>query len=158
MSLLPFFTWVENSGLGGTIRSSSWLFPVIEAVHLLGLAVIGGAVLVVDLRLFGFGLRRQPVAQLARDAQRWLIGSLIVMVATGSLLFTSEAIKCYYHAAFWFKMSSLFLAIVFTFTVHRKVALADETQVRPLWSKLVALVSIMLWTGVGIGGRWIGFS
>jgi hypothetical protein len=114
--------------------------------------------LVVDLRLFGFGLRRQPVAQLARDAQRWLIGSLIVMVATGSLLFTSEAIKCYYHAAFWFKMSSLFLAIVFTFTVHRKVALADETQVRPLWSKLVALVSIMLWTGVGIGGRWIGFS
>jgi hypothetical protein len=158
MSLLPFFTWVENSGLGGTIRSSSWLFPVIEAVHLLGLAVIGGAVLVVDLRLFGFGLLRQPVAQLARDAQRWLIGSLIVMVATGSLLFTSEAIKCYYHAAFWFKMSSLFLAIVFTFTVHRKVALADETQVRPLWSKLVALVSIMLWTGVGIGGRWIGFS
>jgi hypothetical protein len=158
MSLLPFFTWVENTGLGGTIRSSSWLFPVIEAVHLLGLAVIGGAVLVVDLRLFGFELRRQPVAQLARDAQRWLVGSLMVMLATGALLFSSEAIKCYYHPAFWFKMTSLFLAIVFTFTVRRKVALADETQVRPLWSKLVALVSIMLWSGVGIGGRWIGFS
>ena len=158
MSLLPFFTWVENSGLGGAIRSSSWLFPVIEAFHLLGLAVIGGAVLVVDLRLFGFGLRRQPVAQLARDAQRWLIGSLMVMIATGSLLFTSEAVKCYYHPAFWVKMTSLFLAIVFTFTVHRKVALADETRVRPLWSKLVALVSITLWSGVGIGGRWIGFS
>src|SRR3981189_3568785 len=62
MSLLPFFAWCESSALGGTIRSSSWLFPVIEAVHLLGLAVIGGAILVVDLRLFGFGLRRQPVA------------------------------------------------------------------------------------------------
>jgi hypothetical protein len=158
MSLLPFFTWVENTGLGGTIRSSSWLFPVIEAVHLLGLAVIGGAVLVVDLRLFGFELRRQPVAQLARDAQRWLVGSLMVMLATGALLFSSEAIKCYYHPAFWFKMTSLFLAIVFTFTVRRKVALADEARVKPLWSKLVALVSIMLWSGVGIGGRWIGFS
>ena len=158
MSLLPFFTWVENSGVGGAIRSSSWLFPFIEAFHLLGLAVIGGAVLVVDLRLFGFGLRRQPVAQLARDTQRWLIGSLMVMIATGSLLFTSEAIKCYYHAAFGFKMTSLFLAIVFTFTVRRKVAMADETRVRPLWSKLVALTSVLLWSGVGIGGRWIGFS
>jgi hypothetical protein len=158
MSLLPFFTWIENSAVGGAIRSSSWLFPFIEAFHLLGLAVIGGAVLVVDLRLFGFGLWRQPVAQLARDAQRWLIGSLLVMIATGSLLFTSEAIKCYYHEAFWFKMTSLFLAIVFTFTVHRKVAMADETRVKPLWNKLVALTSVMLWSGVGIGGRWIGYS
>ena len=158
MSLLPFFQWCENSAVGETIRSSSWLFPVIESFHLLGLAVIGGAVLVVDLRLFGFGLRRQPVAQLALDAQRWLIGSLMVMLATGTLLFTSEAIKCYYHAAFWVKMTSLFLAILFTFTVRRKVAMADETRVRPLRRKLVALVSVTLWSGVGLGGRWIGFS
>src|SRR5260370_14573873 len=140
MSLLPFFTWVENSGLGGTIRNSSWLFPVIEAIHLLGLAVIGGAVLVVDLRLFGIGLRRQPVAELARDAQPWLIASLMVMVATGALMFTSEAIKCYYHLAFWLKMTSLSLAIVFTFTVRRKVSAADEAGMGPLCSKLVALV------------------
>ena len=158
MSVLHFFAWCEHSAIGGAIRSSSWLFPVIEAFHLLGLAVIGGAVLVVDLRLFGFGLRRQPVAQLARDAQPWLIASLMVMVATGVLMFTSEAIKCYYHPAFWVKMTSLFLAITFTFTVRRKVALADETRMGPLWSKLVALVSITLWSGVGIGGRWIGFS
>jgi hypothetical protein len=144
--------------VGGAIRNSSWLFPFIEAFHLLGLAVIGGAVLVVDLRLFGFGLRRQPVAQLARDAQPWLIVSLILMVATGALMFTSEAIKCYYHPAFWVKMTSLFLAIVFTFTVRRKVTMADETRMGPLWSKLVALVSVTLWSGVGIGGRWIGFS
>jgi hypothetical protein len=158
MSLLHIFMWIEGSALGDTIRTSSWLFPAIEAIHLLGLAVVGGAVLVVDLRLFGFGLRRQPVAQLAQDAQRWLIISLMVMVATGSLLFTSEAIKCYYHPAFWMKMTSLSLAILFTFTVHRKVAMADETRVRPIWCKLVALVSVILWSGVGIGGRWIGFS
>src|ERR1700716_3348063 len=158
MSVLHFFAWCEHSARGGAIRSSSWLFPVIEAFHLLGLAVIGGAVLVVDLRLFGFGLRRQPLAQLARDAQPWLIASLMVMVATGILMFTSEAIKCYYHPAFWVKMTSLFLAITFTFTVRRKGAMADETRVGPLWSKLVALVSVVLWSGVGVGGRWIGFS
>ena len=112
----------------------------------------------VDLRLLGIGLRRQPVAQLARDAQPWLLASLMVMVATGVLMFTSEAIKCYYHPAFWVKMTSLFLAIVFTFTVRRKVAMTDEARRGPLWSKLVALVSVMLWSGVGIGGRWIGFS
>ena len=74
MSLLTFFEWCEGSAVGHAIRSSQWLFPVIESVHLLGLALMGGAVLVVDMRLFGLGLRRQPVAQLARDAQPWLIG------------------------------------------------------------------------------------
>ena len=158
MSLLGFFQWCEQSGIGEAIRRSAWLFPVIEAIHLLGLGVIGGAVLVVDMRLLGLGLRRHSVAQLTRDAQPWLVGSLVLMIITGTLLFLSEAIKCYYHAAFWFKMTSLFLAIVFTFTVQRKVAATDETRRNPLWGKVVALVSVMLWSGVGIGGRWIGFS
>jgi uncharacterized protein DUF6644 len=158
MSLLGFFQWCEQSGIGNAIRRSSWLFPLIEAIHLLGLGVIGGAVLVVDLRLLGLGLRRQSTAQLTRDAQPWLVGSLILMIITGGLLFLSEAIKCYYHEAFWFKMTSLFLAIVFTFTVQRKVTMSDEGRVNPLWGKVVALVSVALWSGVGIGGRWIGFS
>jgi hypothetical protein len=158
MSLLGFFHWCEQSGIGNTIRQSSWLFPVIEAIHLLGLGVIGGAVLVVDLRLLGLGLRRQSTAELARDAQPWLIGSLLLMMTTGGLLFLSESIKLYYHEAFWFKMASLILAIVFTFTIQRKVILAGETRMRPVWSRVVALVSILLWSGVGIGGRWIGFS
>ena len=158
MSLLPFFTWCENTAVGEAIRSSQWLFPVIESVHLLALVVIGGAVLVVDMRLFGLGLRRQPVAHLARDAQPWLIGSLMMMLASGILLFLSEAIKCYYSTAFSVKMGSLLLAIIFTFTVRRNVVMADETRVGPRWSKLVAMVSVMLWSGVGVGGRWIGFS
>jgi hypothetical protein len=158
MSLLTFFQWCEASGIGETIRKSSWLFPVIEAIHLLGLGVIGGAVLVVDLRLLGLGLKRQSAAELTRNAQPWLVGSLVLMIITGGLLFLSEAIKCYYHDAFWFKMSCLFLAIVFTFTIQRKVTMNEETRLSPVWSKVVAVVSVLLWAGVGIGGRWIGFS
>ena len=158
MSLLAFFTWCEQSFIGEAIRNSQWLFPVIESIHLLALVLIAGAVLVVDMRLFGVGLRRQPVAQLARDAQPWLIGGLMVMLTTGILLFLSEAIKCYYSSAFAWKMTSLLLALIFTFSVRRKVALADEGRVGPLWSRLVAVVSVALWSGVGIGGRWIGFS
>jgi len=158
MSLLPFFEWCENTAAGEAIRGSLWLFPVIESVHLLALALIGGAVLVLDLRLLGVVLRRQPVARVARDAQPWLIGSLAVMLPTGMLLFLSESKKCYYSDAFWVKMTALALAILFTFTVRKKVASAGETRVRWIWLKLVALVSLTLWTTVGAAGRWIGFS
>jgi hypothetical protein len=157
MSLLPFFEWCESSGIGSAIRDSLWLFPVIESVHLLALALIGGAVLVVDLRLLGLGLRQQPVARLARDVQPWLAGGLVVMVASGLLLFLSEAIKCYHNAAFWTKMAFLLPALIFTFTVRRKVA-AGENHVRPLWRKLVAVTSLTMWSVVGAAGRWIGFS
>src|SRR5262245_52729402 len=120
------------------IRNSVWLFPVIESVHLLALALIGGAILVVDLRLLGFGLTRQPVARLARDVQPWLVGGLIVMVTTGVLLFTSEAVKCYYSSAFRTKMTFLLPALVFTFTVRQRVTSAGEHRVRPLRNKLTA--------------------
>jgi hypothetical protein len=158
VSVLSFFTWCENSSLGEAIRDSRWLFPAIESFHLLALAVIGGAVLVMNLRLLGWGIEGQPVAQLWRDTRPWLISSLTIMIVSGLLLFTSEATKLYYHEAFWVKMSSLLLATLFTFTVLRPVALAEQGRVRPLWCKAVALISIILWSGVGMGGRWIGFS
>ena len=158
MSLLPFFRWCEASWVGTAIHNSTWAFAVIESCHLLGLAVIGGAVLLVDLRMLGLGLRRHAVADLARDVHPWLVGSLLVMLSTGIPLFLSEPIKCYYSTPFWVKMTSLSLAIIFTFTVRRNVTMAAGTRVRPLRYKLVALVSLALWFGVGASGRWIGFS
>ena len=156
--LLPFFQWCESTALGTAIRMSPWAFAVIESVHLLGLAVIGGAVLLVDLRMLGFGLTNQRIAELARAVFPWLVGSLAVMLLTGVGLFLSEPLKCYDSRAFWVKMISLGLAMLFTFSIRRTVTMADETRVRPIWFKLVALVSLALWFGVGGGGRWIGFS
>ena len=155
---LPFFQWAEATTVGEVIRDSSWAFAVIESFHLLALSVIGGAVLIVDLRLLGLGLRTQPIADVARDARPWLVGSLIVMLVTGVGLFLSEPMKCYASTAFAVKMICLALALAFTFTVRMKVTLADEGRVRPAWLKLVALVSLALWFGVGASGRWIGFS
>ena len=157
MSWLPFFEWCETTALGLAIRDSLWLFPVIESVHLLALGLLGGAVLVLDLRMLNLGLRRQSTIQIARQAQPWLIGSLTTMLLTGVLLFTSESIKCYYSPPFWYKMSFLATAILFTFTVRRKVAAADALRVGPIWGKLVALISLGLWFGVGFSGRWIAF-
>jgi hypothetical protein len=156
MSLFSFFQWCEASAIGEAIRASLWLFPAIEAVHLLALSVIGGAVLVLNLRLLGLGITQQPLSQLWRDIRPWLLGSLVTMLASGLLLFTSEAVKLYYHEAFWVKMTSLLLAMLFTFTVVRRAALGDRKS--PGWNKLTGLVSLVLWSLVGIGGRWIGFS
>lgn len=156
--MLPFFEWVSKTAVSEAISRSSWAFAAIESLHLLGLAVIGGAVLILDLRLLGLGLRDQPIARVARDAYPWLVSSLIVMLVTGGLLFSSEPVKCYNSTPFWVKMWSLLFATIFAFTVRQKVALAGEGQVKPVWLKVVGIVSLALWFGVGAGGRWIGFS
>ena len=158
MSMLPFFQWCEATVLGTAIRETTWAFAVIESIHLLALCVIGGAVLVVDLRLLGLGLRHQRINDLARDAQPWLNRSLAVMLITGIGLFLSEPTKCYYSTPFWFKMTSLLLAITFAFTIRRKVIFAEEGRISPVAYTIVGLVSMALWLGVGAGGRWIGFS
>ena len=158
MNLLPFFQWCEESALGDFVRTSLWLFPVIESFHLVAFAVLGGAVLLVDLRLLGLVMRAQPVAQLARDARPWLTGSLAVMLTSGILLFLSEAVKCYYSFPFRVKIASLLLAMVFTWTLHRRVATGDAGRTGAFAGKLVALISLLLWGTVAWGGRWIGFS
>jgi len=149
--LWHFAQWSEATSLGRMIRNSEYAFPMIEFVHLAALAAIGGAVLIVDMRLLGLGLKKTSVAQLARDAQPYVTGSLIVMLATGFALYTSEATKCYASVAFWIKMVSLLFAMVYTYTIKKRVAAADHAN------KLVAVVSIALWFGVAWGGRWIGF-
>lgn len=156
--LLPFFSRLEHSWIGQSIQSSVWLFPVIESIHLVGLGVIAGSVLIVDMRLLGIGLRSQSVEEVAENARPWMIGSLALMFASGILLFLSEATKCYYSFPFWFKMSSLALAIVFTFTLKSRIIRQKLGQRYPLLGKATAIVSLGLWFGVAWGGRWIGFS
>ncbi len=156
MNLLPFFEWCEATWVGDTIRNSQWLFPVIEAVHLLGLCVLGGAVLVLDLRMLGVGLR-QPIDEVARDARPWLISAIVVMLLTGTALFLSESIKCYYNTSFWVKITTLPVALLYTFTVRRRVAQAGDLDATAR-TRIVALVSLALWFTVAAAGRWIGFS
>jgi hypothetical protein len=157
MSVLDFFERLQYSPLLVSMRSSSWIFPVMASVHLMGLALLGGAVLIVDLRLLGLGLRSQPLAQIAREGERWLLVSLAVLLPTGILQFMCfAATKYYYLTAFWVKMAALPLVLLFTFAVRRTVAGADETRMNPVWKKLVAVVSLSLWSTVAIAGRLIG--
>jgi len=158
MDLLPFFQWCYTTPVGEGIRESTWMFPVIEAVHLLGFGLTLGAVLLVDLRLLGVGLSRQPAAQLWANARPWMLGSLTLMFASGIPLVLSESMKCYYSTAFWVKMTALFLVLLFTFTIRSQVTQKSLAADRPLLRQLTAITSLGLWFTVAWGGRWIGFS
>ena len=155
--LLPFFEWCESLWLGQFIVNSNWLFPVIEAVHLLALAVLGGAVLVVDLRLMGLGLRSRGASELWRAARPWTVAAITAMVVTGVLLFMSEPIKLYYSDSFWVKITTLPIAIAFAFTVRARVT-AQAVRHTARRQLLVGALSIALWVVVAAAGRWIGFS
>lgn len=154
---LPFFEWLENTTIGTVVRESIWLFPIIEAVHLIGLGILGGAVLVVDLRLVGTGLTRTPIASLIRYTRPWLITAVLLMVATGVPLFLSEAVKCFYNTSYWVKMITLPIAIVFTFRVRARL-LRSEVNETTGGTRLLGLTSMLLWFVVAAAGRWIGFS
>jgi hypothetical protein len=157
MSLLPFVQWCDQSALGLAIHNSRWLFPAIEVIHLLALGLLGGTVLIVDLGLWGIGLRRETVPQIARDVYPWMLAGLAAMLLSGMLLFLSEALKMYHNDAFRAKMVVLAAALVFTFTVRRRVTLRGDAGMPALRGRLVAAVSLALWTGVGLCGRAIGF-
>ncbi len=156
--MLTLFEWLEHSWLGTAVNNSLWAFAVIEAGHLLALAVLGGAILVVDLRLLGFGLKEEPVSYVGRTAQPWLIGGLTAAIITGIPLLASLAAGKYYvNGAFWMKMYFFLGALIFTFTIRRAIVLGDELRANSRIGKVVGLVSVLLWSGVGIMGRGIGF-
>jgi hypothetical protein len=117
------------------------------------LALFAGAILIVDLRLLGFGMKGQPVSQVARDARPWLIGGFLGMVATGLPQLMQNASREYFSEFFWYKMYLIAIGLILIVTIRRKMTQVDEPSAG---GKVVALVSIAIWAGVVINARLIG--
>jgi hypothetical protein len=154
--LLPLFEWMEALSFSTFLRESAVITALINVVHLLALVVLAGSVLMVDLRLFGRGTSTQPLAQVAGEARPWTIGALLVLLVTGIPQLMSTAIKQYYSPYFWFKMSVLVVALLFTFTLKHRFTQGDDGRTSPMWGKVFGTASIALWTGVAVPGRLIG--
>jgi hypothetical protein len=154
-TLRPFFEWCDGTTTGQVIRDSRFLFPIIECLHLLALTVLLGSVLVLNLRLLAAGLRTQPMPLVARSLDPLTFWSLLAMLTTGWLLFCSEALKCFDSPPFLVKMVTLFLAIVFHWTVFRPTVNSPSEAARPR-RIATAMVSMILWFGVAVAGRAIG--
>jgi hypothetical protein len=156
--LYAFCMWSDKTPVAEAVRTSTWLFPFIEIFHLLSLSILGGIMLLINLRLLGVPFfKEEKTSVLAKSTWNLLMVSIAVVIASGYALFASEAMKDFFNWGFRVKMSSLLLALIFTFTLHRKVALTDDKTRSPLWSKVAAVVSLVLWLTVGLGGRSIGY-
>ena len=154
--LAPYAEAIAAWDISRTINESTWIFAIVQALHLVGLALLAGSVLIVDLRLLGRGLTHMPTATVARDARPWLIWSLVIMVLTGVPQFMSLATKEYDSPYFWRKMYFLLAALIFTFAIKPRVANAPDGRFGSAVAKIVGLVSIVLWAMVAINGRLIG--
>jgi len=154
--LFLIFDNLEQGYLGTFVRDSLWLFPAIESIHLVGLAVLGGAVIVNDLRLLKVFLVDKTKIYVLNQTIKWFYVGLALLVITGVPLFLSEAIKCFYSRAFWIKMGCLVLGILFTILIRNpQIYKAEEESVK---LKIIGVISIFIWMVVAASGRWIGFS
>lgn len=158
MNLLPFFEWLEGSALGSFMKDFAATFAIVEAIHLMALTVLGGAVLAADLRLLGVVLRDVPSNTVTAQAHKFFTIALVVLLVTGFMMLAGVATKCYHNPFYWTKMIALAVGILFAFTIRRPLLAKDHAQINPWTLKLTALASISVWFLVAASGRWIGFS
>ena len=148
-----FFEWMGALPVSQAIGGSIWLYPLIQAIHLVFLALFAGGIIIVDLRMLGYGIRSKPVFQVARDARPWMVAGLIGLIATGIPQMMQNATREYFSEFFWYKMYLLGFGLIFLVTIRRKMTQAAETTAA---TKVVGLFSMAIWTGVTMSARLIG--
>jgi len=159
--LLEFCNWLYQTPLGIAIRESDYAFPLIETVHTLGIMVLVGTIVVVDLRLLGLVLKEAPVSRLYRQIIPWTWSGFAVMLISGLLLFASEARDNYFNTFFRLKLLLLFLValnpLIFHATAYRNVSSWDTRNVTPRKARFAAVCSLGLWGGIIVTGRLIAY-
>jgi hypothetical protein len=156
-----FLHWLEASSPAVAISESSWLFPGIESVHVLAIALVVGSITMLDLRLLGVTLRDRPAAELTAEILPWTWSSFVVAACSGALMFSSNATHYWGTVPFRAKITLLALAglnmAVFHATTYRSVEVWGRQRQTPRAAKVSGGISLALWIGVVTLGRWIGF-
>lgn len=162
MSLPDLCQWLQNTAWGTGIRESTWVFPIVEGTHVLALALSVGTLLIVDLRLMGVLMRREPVSQVSNQLMPWSAAGFTIMFITGALLFWSQAVKAYGSIFFRIKLLLLLLAginaLVFELTLRRSIATWDTAEKPPFRARLAGVLGIVLWAGVIAAGRTMAYN
>jgi hypothetical protein len=160
--LEAFFHWLHETSLAATMRASPVLFPWIESVHVLSIALVVGSIAAVDLRLLGLASRSRPVTRLIGDILPLTWIAFAIAVLTGVTLFSSNAVDYANNGPMRLKMLLLVIAgfnmLVFHFVTYRSVGEWDEAPRTPFPVRLAGATSLLLWTGIVVFGRWIGFT
>jgi hypothetical protein len=156
MTIYNIFKWLDATPISKAIRDSTYIFPVVEVLHLFGLTLLLGTVMVMCLRMLGFGMRRQTTTEVNTQLMPWAVSAAVLTIVTGILLFLSEAMKCYGNEAFPYKMWFLLGGIILYVLTGSRMRHA-ESRLSPVTMKIVAVLTLALWFGVAIAGRAIAF-
>ncbi len=151
------FEWSETTLFGHIGKTWGAAFAVVEAFHLVGLALLGGTILFSDGRLLGLWFIDQSIATVEQQASRPFSAALALLIFTGVFMACGVAMKIYYLPVFWYKMLALFIGCAFVYGLRRPL-LRTYAESHPGLNKLVAVASLMVWFTVTATGRWIGFS
>lgn len=159
--MLSVCQWIRDTPLSIAIRESIWVYPILNVLHCAGILLVAGSIIVVDLRLLGFGMRRSPISSVVGQVLPWTLGGFGFMFITGSLLAWSEPVRLYHSVFFPWKL--VFLAIaglnafLFHYGVYRSVGAWDSSSLTPGRARLAGVVSIVCWICVIATGRAIGY-
>jgi hypothetical protein len=161
MTLLAMMTWLEHRPFAIAIAESTWLFPIVETVHVLAVTVVVGSVAMMDLRLLGAGSKDQAASEVIATSLPWAWSAFAVAFVAGSLMFSSKAATYYVNLPFRIKMVCLALAAVNMLTFHFLTARGMDAWDRgtpPPAARFAAACSLTLWVVIVATGRWIGFT
>ena len=160
--LSRFCEWLYLTDGSVGIRESIYLFPIIEGLHLIGIALSVGVLCWFDLRLLGLALRDEPVSKVWEQVMPWALGGFLVIFVSGLLLFWAEASTAYHSFHFWLKLSLILLAgvnaLVFETSVRRNITEWDRDSVPPMNARLAGAVSLILWTAIIVTGRTMAYT
>lgn len=160
MDIAEWLSALEQSTLGGVMRHSLWTYPIVEVVHILGLAILVGAVVLFDLRLLGFS-PTVSVRSLERHLLPWAWTALLLIVPSGVAMLSAHATEFAANPAFRVKLALIAFAAInaaaFHGGVYRSVSAWDQHQPTPAAAKASALLSLVLWVGVITCGRLIAY-
>jgi hypothetical protein len=162
MNLHDLALRIQDSALSTALRESQYAFPLIEAAHLLGLALSFGLILLTDLRLTGLLLRQMPLAELLQQLRWTIFGGFALTFVTGGLLFWAEAETLYSNLPFWLKVGCMVVACINALVFelrwggHRAAQWASG-PVLPAGASRAGWISLVFWSLAAVFGRSIPY-
>lgn len=151
-----------RTGVVYLLRNVPGLPPIVQTIHILSVAAIMGSAVIVDLKVLGLALPSQGRSELVRRLMPWTWRALAVLALTGGNFFLARPPSYVVNPVFRLKFTMLVPAVILAAIVHR--TMADEegfwqrTRLRALAAKMVAALSLLLWIGVAMAGRWIAYA
>lgn len=160
-TLHAFGEWLASTSLSYVIQNVTWVIPTVQTIHILCVAIVISAVFLVDMRILGIFARTQPLAALSHRFLSWIWYAIAVLFVTGALLIIGEPNRSITNPAFGAKMLMLLIVAGLTFVIQRPLATDagywDATGGRRAALKVMAVVSLALWSCIVFAGRWIAY-